>query len=214
MNKRLLSALCLVMLAANAMGEEPVTFPDVEWEVRTPAEVGLDVAKLQELSASVGGAGAIVRNGYMVYTWGDQNARRPTQAWASASKAVVSTMLFFAINEGRLSGPDARVRNYVRQQFPGEDLIAKDVPIVPPSGQRSERLRAARGARRCLGINDYAFKLYQIPGVRTALWGQSDQRERGGRGDHGARAPGPAPVPGRFAHRYHQGRASVERHAP
>ena len=55
MNRRLLSALCFVMLAANAMGEEPVTFPDVEWEVRTPAEVGLDVAKLQELSAMVGG---------------------------------------------------------------------------------------------------------------------------------------------------------------
>jgi len=91
MNRRLLSALCFVMLAANAMGEEPVTFPDVEWEVRTPAEVGLDVAKLQELSASVGGAGAIVRNGYMVYTWGDQNART-WQAWASASKSMFSTM--------------------------------------------------------------------------------------------------------------------------
>ena len=77
MNRRLLSALCFVMLAANAMGEEPVTFPDVAWEVRTPAEVGLDVAKLQELSAMVGGAGAIVRNGYMVYTWGDRTLAAP-----------------------------------------------------------------------------------------------------------------------------------------
>jgi len=92
MNKHLLSALCFVMLAANAMGEEPVTFPDVEWEVRTPAEVGLDVAKLQELSAMVGGAGAIVRNGYMVYNWGDQSARSPSFAWASASKSMFSTM--------------------------------------------------------------------------------------------------------------------------
>ena len=33
----LVSAAILVTLAANAMGEEPVTFPDVEWEVRTPA---------------------------------------------------------------------------------------------------------------------------------------------------------------------------------
>ena len=56
MNKRLLSALCFVMLAANTMGEEPVTFPDVEWEVRTPAEVGLDVAKLHS-SACRWGAG-------------------------------------------------------------------------------------------------------------------------------------------------------------
>ena len=178
MNRHLLSALCFVMLAANAMGEEPVTFPDVEWEVRTPAEVGLDVANLEELSAMVGGAGAIVRNGYMVYTWGDQNARSPTQAWASASKAVVSTMLFFAINEGRLSGPDVSVRTYVQQQFPGEDLIAKDVPMTfRQSGQRSEWLRAARGARRRLCVQRLRIQTVQIPGVRTALWRQPDQRE-------------------------------------
>ena len=150
------------MLAANAMGEEPVTFPDVEWEVRTPAEVGLDVAKLQELSAMVGGAGAIVRNGYMVYTWGDQNARSPTQAWASASKAVVSTMLFFAINEGRLSGPNVRVRTYVQQQFPGEDLIAKDVPMTfrhLANAQSGYVLPEAPGDAYV--YNDYAFKLYK-----------------------------------------------------
>ena len=76
------------------------TFPDVSWEMRTPAQVGLDVVRLQEFRAMVGGSGAIVRNGYMVYTWGNQNARN-WQGWASASKAVVSTMLFFAINEGR-----------------------------------------------------------------------------------------------------------------
>ena len=162
MNRRLLSALCFVMLAANAMGEEPVTFPDVEWEVRTPAEVGLDVAKLQELSAMVGGAGAIVRDGYMVYTWGDQNARRPTQGWASASKAVVSTMLFFAINEGRLSGPDVTVRTYVQQQFPGEDLIAKDVPMTfrhLANGLSGYALPEAPGD--AYAYNDYAFKLYK-----------------------------------------------------
>ena len=79
MNRRLLSALCFVMLAANAMGEEPVTFPDVEWEVRTPAEVGLDVAKLQELSASVGGAAAGQRLGAFL-TWGRPIADSPIAA--------------------------------------------------------------------------------------------------------------------------------------
>ena len=162
MNRRLLSALCFVMLAANAMGEEPVTFPDVEWEVRTPAEVGLDDAKLQELSASVGGAGAIVRDGYMVYNWGDQSARSPQFAWASASKSVVSTMLFFAINEGRLSGPDVTVRTYVQQQFPGEDLIAKDVPMTffhLANAQSGYVLPEAPGD--AYAYNDYAFKLYK-----------------------------------------------------
>jgi hypothetical protein len=161
------------MLAANAMGEEPVTFPDVEWEVRTPAEVDLDVAKLQELSAMVGGAGAIVRDGYMVYTWGDQSARSPSFAWASASKAVVSTMLFFAINEGRLSGPNVRVRNYVRQQFPGEDLIAKDVPMTFRHLANAQAATCCRGRRR-LCAQRLRIQL-QIPGVRQ-LFSQSDQR--------------------------------------
>ena len=134
----------------------------MEWEVRTPAEVGLDVAKLEELSAMVGGAGAIVRDGYMVYTWGDQSARSPTQAWASASKAVVSTMLFFAINEGRLSGPDVTVRTYVQQQFPGEDLIAKDVPMTffhLANALSGYVLPEAPGD--AYAYNDYAFKLYK-----------------------------------------------------
>ena len=161
MNKHLLSALCFVMLAANAMGEEPVTFPDVEWEVRTPAEVGLDVAKLQELSASVGGAGAIVR----MVTWSTPGAIRALaapQAWASASKAVVSTMLFFAINEGRLSGPNVTVRTYVQQQFPGEDLIAKDVPMTflhLANALSGYALPEAPGD--AWAYNDYAFKLYK-----------------------------------------------------
>ena len=98
----------------------------------------------------------------MVYTWGDQNARSPTFAWASASKAVVSTMLFFAINEGRLSGPDVTVRTYVQQQFPGEDLIAKDVPMTffqLANAQSGYVLPEAPGD--AYAYNDYAFKLYK-----------------------------------------------------
>ena len=135
--------------------------PVGEWQVGTPEEVGLDVVKLQEFSALVGGAGAIVRDGYMVYTWGDQSART-AEAWASASKAVVSTMLFFAINEGRLSGPDATVRTYLQQQFPGKDLIAKDVPMTfhhLANGLSGYALPEAPSD--AWAYNDYAFKLYK-----------------------------------------------------
>ena len=210
----IMGVLAIVFGFRLLISQEFVKYPNVEWEVRTPEEVGLDVAKLQEFSASVGGAGAIVRDGYMVYTWGNQSARTG-QAWASASKSVVSTMLFFAIIEGRLSGARRHRADLRAAAVSGQGSDREGRPDdVPPSGQRSERLRAARGARQCLGVQRSRIQTVQIPGVGTALWGQSDQREPGGRGDHGARAPGPAPVPGRIAHPDRQGRASVERHAP
>ena len=92
MNRRLLSALCFVMLAANAMGEEPVTFPDVEWEVGTPAEVGLDVAKLQELSAMVGGGRHRAQWVHGLHLGRSERSQSLVQAWASASKSMFSTM--------------------------------------------------------------------------------------------------------------------------
>jgi CubicO group peptidase (beta-lactamase class C family) len=156
-----LTTLGLVMLATNVMGDEPITFPDAQWQTRTPAQVGLNVVRLQEFRAMVGGSGAIVRNGYMVYAWGNQNARN-WQGWASASKAVVSTMLFFAINEGRLNTPDVTVRSYVQQQFPNRDLIVKDRPMTfnhLANGLSGYALPEAPGD--AWAYNDHGFKLYK-----------------------------------------------------
>src|SRR5690242_13829655 len=137
-------------------------YPDVDWVVRTAAEVGLDLAKLQQFSALVGGNGAIVRDGYMVYNWGNQDARG-AWGWASASKSILgSTMLFFAINEGLLSGPDATVQTYVQQQFPGMDLMQNDMPMTfyhLANAQSGYALPDAPGD--AWNYNDYAFKLYK-----------------------------------------------------
>ena len=60
-----------------------------------PAELGVDEAELDRFRAAIGGSGpgVVVVDGYLVYTWGDQAAHG---GWASASKAVLSTLLFFA----------------------------------------------------------------------------------------------------------------------
>ena len=75
--------------------------PGTAWATRTPAEVGLDVAKLDELRAATGWTsstpayrGVIIKDGYLVYSWGSVSGRFD---WASAVKPVMSTMLFYAI---------------------------------------------------------------------------------------------------------------------
>lgn len=76
------------------------TFPGATWAQMTPSEAGLDVAKLQQLQSLVTGSGMIVRGGYQVYAWGNLSQSRN---WASASKPVISTMLFLAAHEGLCS---------------------------------------------------------------------------------------------------------------
>lgn len=85
-------------------------YPGVTWETRTPEEVALRTAALDALAASIGGVGAVVRNGYMVYTWGDQALK---EDWASAAKPVLHTLLFFALQENRLASLDDPVGQWV-----------------------------------------------------------------------------------------------------
>jgi CubicO group peptidase (beta-lactamase class C family) len=85
-------------------------YPGAVWETRTPAEVGLRNAALDSLAASIGGVGSVVRNGYMVYTWGDQTAKAD---WASAAKPVLHTLLGFAAQEDRIESFDDRIGKWV-----------------------------------------------------------------------------------------------------
>jgi CubicO group peptidase (beta-lactamase class C family) len=82
---------------------QAATFPGTNWEARTPAQVGLDVAKLDSIRSYLGGRGCIVRHGYLVYTWGDIATRGDV---ASAAKPWYSTFLFKAVEEGRLASLD------------------------------------------------------------------------------------------------------------
>jgi len=99
------ASLVTGLLAAEV---KPV-FPSQHWDMRQPESVGLSKAKLDALRELVGGRGCVVRYGYMTYSWGD-SAR--SADIASAVKPVVSTLLFFAIQEGRVSSVDAPVSEF------------------------------------------------------------------------------------------------------
>jgi hypothetical protein len=99
-----LSSLCLCASVVSSWGEE--VFPGKRWAVRRPGEVGLDAKQLDAFKGLVGGRGCVVRNGYLVYTWGDAGKRGDV---ASACKPWYSHFLFKAIESGKLKGVDARV---------------------------------------------------------------------------------------------------------
>ena len=84
-------------------------YPGATWETRAPEEVGLSTLKLDALRELVGGRGCVVRHGYLAYTWGDQSESSDV---ASAVKPVISTLLLFAIQEGKLQGVDDRVADF------------------------------------------------------------------------------------------------------
>src|SRR5262245_54574676 len=80
--------------------------PGVHWESRSPDQAGLAAEKLAQLAAHVGGRGCVVRDGFMVFLWGDAAKSGDV---ASAFKPVLSALLLMAVNEGRLPGVDARL---------------------------------------------------------------------------------------------------------
>lgn len=129
-----------------------IVFPGAAWQFKEPAELGLDGARLDEFANRVGGVGCIVRQGYMVKTWGSQNSKGD---WASAAKPVISTMLFFAVQEGLLTSVNERI------EYWGWDLLPKDTTMefyhlanMTSGYARGEAPGAA------WAYNDYAISLY------------------------------------------------------
>ena len=115
----------LALLVVPAVVRAQVAFPGASWEERTPAQVGLDAAAIDAVANQLGGDGVIVRNGYLVKKWGNFSGRGD---WASAMKPVMSTLLWFAIEEGRIASVDAErlQKGIVLQRLP-KDLPAHRV---------------------------------------------------------------------------------------
>jgi CubicO group peptidase (beta-lactamase class C family) len=116
-------------LAAALRAEEiEAVYPGKQWETRTPAQVGLDASKLREFSRFIGGRGCVVRNGYLVYSWGDISRRADV---ASACKPFYSHFLFKAVEDGKIESVDERaVRWEPRLEQINEELGFKDAAIT------------------------------------------------------------------------------------
>jgi CubicO group peptidase (beta-lactamase class C family) len=148
-----LSALVIASTTAHAV--RPVT-PGTHWAVRSPAELGLSLAKLDALRDLVGGEGCVIRHGYLAYQWGDVARSHDV---ASAVKPVISTLLLLAVQERRLKSVDdpvAAVEPRLRTINGGKDAAITWRHLA--SQTSGYGLAEAPGA--AYSYNDFALALY------------------------------------------------------
>jgi len=147
--------LALILGAAHSgcAAPEPRTFPGAEWEHRDPGALGLDGQALEDLAEMLGGRGCVVRHGYVAKSWGDQAERGD---WLSSAKPVLSTLLFFAIQEGLATGVDQPIVEF------GWDLRPRDRGMTfRHLGAMSSGYTRPEGPGEAWAYNDYAIMLYQ-----------------------------------------------------
>ena len=149
--------LCLSLIAVlctAASSVEARTYPGATWQRKTPEEAGLDPQKIDAIAGLLGGRGCIVRGGYVVKSWGDMSQKG---GWMSSSKPVISTLLFFAIQEKRLDSVHTPIKQF------GWDLREKDQTMTfhhlanMISGYARPDEPGAAWA-----YNDYAINLYRL----------------------------------------------------
>lgn len=138
--------------AAAEAGRATSRFPGKHWETRTPTEVGLTAAPLDELAERLGGDGCVVRDGYLVKTWGDRERHKD---WASAAKPVLSTLLLAAVADGKLPSFDAPVKAL------GWPLAEKDAAMTfRQLANMMSGYSCAEVPGAAWGYNDFAIQLY------------------------------------------------------
>jgi CubicO group peptidase (beta-lactamase class C family) len=148
--------LLLHAFGVREVNGEVGVFPAAQWEKRTPAEVGLSRAKLAALKELVEGRGCVVRQGYLVFSWGDQSKSSDV---ASAFKPILSTLLLLAVQEGRLKSVDDRVGEFeprlkILNQGKDADITWRHLA----SQTSGYGLAEAPGA--AYAYNDFALTLY------------------------------------------------------
>lgn len=94
--------LCGLYLATCLVQAEEPLWPAPQWQRADPAELGLDVAQLEQArdyALTPGGSGLIVVGGRLVMSWGDQRALYDLK---STSKSIGATALGLAIGDGKI----------------------------------------------------------------------------------------------------------------
>lgn len=130
-----------------------IVFPEASWSQRDPGELGLDAQKLEELAKNLGGRGCVIRHGHVVKSWGDQ---AEVSDWFSSAKPVLSTLLFFAIQEGRVKSVDQPLVDF------GWELSPKDRTMTfRHLGSMSSGYARPEPPGAAWAYNDFAIQLYQ-----------------------------------------------------
>ena len=147
-----------MLTAALALGALPQSpskphFPGAHWEERTPESCGLDGRALDRLAQALGGRGCVVKDGYVVKSWGSQSELGD---WFSSAKPLLSTLLFFAVKEKLVEGVDARIRDFGWELKPkDQSMTFRHLANMTSGYARPEPPGAA------FAYNDFAIQLYQ-----------------------------------------------------
>ena len=128
-------------------------FPGETWENLAPEKVGLSAEILDSLATLLEGRGCVIKDGYLVKTWGD-----PSKAtdWLSSAKPIFSTLLFFAIEDGLIPGVHYKLKNL------GWDFHPKDseMEFYHLANMISGYARSEKPGE-AWAYNDFAIQLYQ-----------------------------------------------------
>ena len=147
--KLLPAALLFSALLANGAS----TFPGAHWETRDAASMGLDPVWLDRLADALGGPRCVIKDGYVVKAWGSQSQ---IGDWLSSAKPVLSTLLMFAIKEGKVASPDARIADFGWNLLPKDQTMTfRHLADMTSGYTRPEPPGAA------FAYNDYAIQLYE-----------------------------------------------------
>ena len=150
---RVLTAAEITDLASADVDGDDRVFPGESWVTRTPEAMGLDRAALDTFRQATGNqTGFIVKDGYQVYSWGTPAAQIE---WASASKPVHSTMLLFALDEGKVASIDQSIGDFGWALRPDDAGITFRTLANMTSGYA-----LPEGPDDAWAYNDYAIDLY------------------------------------------------------
>ena len=112
MRRFLVWIAALTLSAALVRAAEPpaAVFPGATWSEKSPAELGLNAARLEaarDYALSAGGSGMIVRGGHAVLRWGDQAQRYDLK---STNKSLGATLLGVALLDSKLKLDDLAIK--------------------------------------------------------------------------------------------------------
>lgn len=108
------------LLAGTSYAGELEVWPMPDWQAATPAQMGMDAAKLAQARSYAlkgGGSGYITRAGRLVLSWGNPTSKYELK---STTKSIGVTGLGLALQDGRLALDDP-----AQQYHPGLGKIPK-----------------------------------------------------------------------------------------
>lgn len=129
------------------------TFPGKTWQAKPPAELGLEPSRLEAVAQALGGRGCIVKDGSVVHSWGDQAEKSD---WLSSAKPILSTLLLFALQEGKVTSVDTPIAEFGWELSPKDRMMTFRHLANMTSGYARPEAPGEAWA-----YNDYAIQLYQ-----------------------------------------------------